>query len=104
MRRRPFAEMSTRLIIAATFILAAVFGVGYQALVRPKSFGSGLFFGCSLGMALGAASGVGTYVHSPIPVAPAWAGWLLGVAKRLVVGGILGVLLVEWSSKGKRDS
>lgn len=90
---RPFAEMNTVLIAIATFILVAVFVVGYRALVSPKSLKSGLYFGGLLGLALGTASGLGTYIHSPIPPTLAW-GWLvLGVVKGLVAGGILGAAI-----------
>src|SRR5574341_171315 len=87
---RPFAEMNTALIAVATFILVAVFVVGYWALIFPKSLKSGLYFGGLLGLALGTASGLGTYIHSPIPPALAWSWWVLGIVKGLVAGAILG--------------
>jgi hypothetical protein len=94
---RPFTEMSIPLIVVATLILVLVFVILYKALVRPKSF-TGLYAGGLLGLALGTASGLGTYIHSPIPVALAWAWWILGIVKGLVAGAILGASGIEPSS------
>jgi hypothetical protein len=95
---RPFAEMNTVLIAAATFILVAVFVIGYKALVFPKSLKSGLSFGGLLGLALGTASGLGTYIHSPIPPTLACGWWVLGIVKGLVAGGILGAAMSQASA------
>ena len=92
---RPYAEMSTALIITATIVLVVVFVTAYKALVRPKSIGAALCLGGLLGMALGTSSGAGTYIHSPIPLALAWGWFVLGSIKGVVAGLLLGVLVTE---------
>lgn len=92
---RPAVEMSTSLIITATLILVVVFVASYKALVRPKSLGTALCLGGLLGIALGTSAGLGTYIHSPIPVALAWGWFALGSIKGIVAGALLGVLLTE---------
>jgi hypothetical protein len=92
---RPSAEMSTSLVITATFVLVAVFVAVYKALVRPKSIGAALCLGGLLGIALGTSSGVGTYIHSPIPLPLAWGWFVLGSVKGIVAGVVLGVLVTE---------
>jgi hypothetical protein len=65
----------------------------YWLLISPKSVGTGVGFGAVLGLALGVASGGGTYIHMPIPRALAW-GWLVGEwLKGVVAGAILGALM-----------
>ena len=90
---RPLAEMSTTLIVAATLILVLVFVATYAALIQPKSLGSGVLFGSLLGLALGTASGLGTYIHSPIPAALAGGWFALGLLKGILAGAVLGMLV-----------
>lgn len=92
---RPLPEMNTSLILAATLILVVVFVVGYRALVRPKSLATAVCFGGLLGVALGTASGLGTYIHSPIPVALAWGWFILGTAKGVAAGLLLAAIVPE---------
>jgi len=92
---RPSTEMSTSLIITATFILVIVFVAAYKALVRPKSLRAALCLGGLLGIALGTSSGFGTYIHSPIPLALAWGWFVLGSIKGITAGALLGVLVTE---------
>lgn len=90
---RPLSEMSPALVTAVTVLLIGVFLAIYQRLVRPKSVTNGLWFGGLLGVALGASSGLGTYIHSPIPVALAWGWFILGTVKGLIAGALLGALV-----------
>jgi hypothetical protein len=90
---RPFDQMNVILIYTATFTLIAVFVLTYWLLISPKSLGSGVAFGALLGLALGVASGLGTYIHMPIPRALAW-GWLIvGWLRGVLAGAILGALI-----------
>jgi hypothetical protein len=92
---RPFDQMNVALIYAVTFVLIGVFVSVYRLLVRPKSLGSGVALGAFVGLALGIASGFGTFIHMPIPLSLAW-GWLLaGWLKGLVAGGIVGAIIVD---------
>ena len=78
-----------------TFALIATFVATYALLVRPKSLRAGLTFGALIGVALGGASGFGTYIHMPIPLTLAW-GWLIGGwLKAFVAGGIVGGLIED---------
>jgi hypothetical protein len=88
---RPLHDMSVALTTLARVVLAAIFVVMYQSLVHPKSLRAALWMGGLLGLALGTASGLGTFIHSPIP-APLAAGWfVLGTIKGLVAGAIIGL-------------
>lgn len=90
---RPFDQLNVVLIYVATFTLIAVFVAIYSLFISPKSFGTGMSFGACLGLALGVASGLGTYIHMPIPRALAW-GWLFGGCLRgITAGAILGTLI-----------
>jgi hypothetical protein len=90
---RPFDQLNVILIYAATFTIIAVFVTLYSLFIAPKSFGTGISFGACVGLALGVASGGGTYIHIPIPRALAW-GWLLGGCLRgITAGAILGALI-----------
>lgn len=92
---RPFEQLNVVLIYTATFTLIAVFVLTYWLLIQPKSFGSGVGFGALLGVALGMASGGGTYIHMPIPRALAWGWFIGGVIKGLAAGAILGSLITQ---------
>jgi hypothetical protein len=85
--------MSTALIIAATLILVLVFVATYGVLIQPRSLASAVLFGGLLGLALGTASGLGAYIHSPIPVRLAWGWFVLGTLKGIVAGVVLGMLV-----------
>ena len=74
---RPFDQMNVALIYVVTFILIATFLSTYRLLVRPKSLGAGVCLGAFIGLALGISSGLGSYIHMPIPLALA-LGWLIG--------------------------
>ena len=90
---RPFDQLNIVLIYVATFTLIAIFVLAYWLLVSPKSLGAGVAFGAFLGLALGVASGLGTYIHMPVPRALAW-GWLIGGWLRgIIAGAILGTLI-----------
>ena len=90
---RPASEMSPLLVGLVSVLLVAIFVTGYSLLVRPKSVAAGLGFGGLLGVALGTASGFGTYIHSPIPSQLAWGWFVLGTVKGLVAGALLGFVL-----------
>jgi hypothetical protein len=92
---RPVDQLNLTLVSVVTIALIATFVATYALLVRPKSLRAGLSFGAMIGVALGIASGFGTYIHMPIPMALAW-GWLIGGWwKALVAGGIVGGLIKE---------
>lgn len=92
---RPASELNPALVTGVTFLRIAVFVSIHHALVRPKSVARGVWFGGLVGLALGTASGLGTYIHSPIPGALA-CGWLaLGTLKGLAAGALLGAHLRE---------
>jgi hypothetical protein len=92
---RPVEQMNIALIWAVTLALIGIFVAIYRILVRPKSLAAGLGFGALLGLALGLASGFGTFIRMPIPLTLA-CGWLIaGWLKGVVAGGILGALVVE---------
>lgn len=92
---RPPAEMSTPSIVTATLLLVVVFVATYAGFVRPKTFAAALGFGGLLGVALGTSSGLGTYIHLPIPLALAWGWFILGTVKGVAAGVLLGALVTE---------
>ena len=92
---RPFEQMNVTLIYVVTLLLIATFVGVYTLLVRPKSMGAGVSLGAFIGLALGIASGFGTFVHMPIPLELAWGWCVAGTAKGLVAGAIVGVAIVE---------
>jgi hypothetical protein len=51
--------------------------------------------GAFVGLALGIASGFGTFIHMPIPLPLAWGWFLGGWLKGLVAGGIVGGMIIE---------
>ena len=92
---RSIDKMNIPLIYVATIGLIAAFVTLYQKLVRPKSLSAGIQLGAIFGLALGIASGLGTYIHMPIPIALAW-GWLIGaIVKGLAAGAIVGLFVVD---------
>jgi len=92
---RPFDQLNIALIYVVTFALIATFVATYALLVRPKSLRAGLTFGALMGVALGAASGFGTYIHLPIPLALAWGWFVGGWVKALAAGAIVGGLIED---------
>ena len=97
---RPEETIQPGLVVLATGVLAAVFVTLYTALVRPKSLAAGLGAGGLLGLALGTASGLGTFIHSPIPASLAVAWFGLGLTKGLLAGALLGALVVDGPNTG----
>jgi hypothetical protein len=92
---RPLNQMSTALIYTVTVVLVGVFVATYSQLVRPKSLGNGVVLGGLVGLALGIASGFGTFIHMPIPLSLAWGWFIAGWLKGVVAGGILGALITD---------
>lgn len=90
---RPFDQLNVALIYVATFSLIGIIVGAYWLLINPKSMGAGVGFGALIGLALGIASGLGTYIHMPIPRALAWSwligGWLKGIAAGAIVGALI---------------
>ena len=90
---RPFDQMNVGLIYLVTFTLIGTFVGIYWLLVRPKSLAAGIGLGAFVGLALGISSGLGTYLHMPIPQSLAWGwligGWLKGIAAGAVVGALI---------------
>jgi hypothetical protein len=96
---RPFDEMNVVLIYTVTVVLIGVVVGIYSLLVRPKSLRAGVVLGALVGLALGIASGFGTFVHMPIPLSLAWGWFIAGWLKGLVAGGIVGAVIVDPSSQ-----
>jgi hypothetical protein len=92
---RPFNQMSVALISTVTVVLVGVFVGIYSLLVRPKSLRTGLALGAFVGLALGIASGFGTFIHMPIPLSLAWGWFLAGWLKGVVAGAILGAIIAD---------
>ncbi len=90
---RPLHQMNVTLVQCVRVLLACCFVAIYAALVRPRSLGNGFVFGALMGLALGISVGLGTYIHSPIPLALAWGWFAAAVIKSLVAGAILGWLI-----------
>jgi hypothetical protein len=90
---RPFDQLNVVLIYVATFSLIGIIVGAYWLLINPKSLGAGVSFGAFIGLALGIASGLGTYIHMPIPRGLAWGwligGWLKGIAAGAIVGALI---------------
>jgi hypothetical protein len=92
---RPLDQLNVALIYGVTFVLIGVFVGVFRVLVRPKSFRAGVALGAFVGLALGVASGFGTFIHMPIPLSLAWGWFLGGWVKGLVAGGIVGAVIIE---------
>jgi len=90
---RPMDQVSTPLVLAVTVVLIVCFVLIYGLFVQPKSLLTGLRFGALLGLAMGVASGFGTYIHMPIPLILAWSWFLGGWLKAVVAGAIVGLLM-----------
>ena len=92
---RPFDQLNVVLIYVATFTLIATFVLTYWLLIQPKSLAAGVGFGALLGLALGMSSGLGTYIHMPIPRTLAWGWFMGGWMKGIIAGGLLGALIQQ---------
>ncbi len=92
---RPLNQMNVALVFAIRLALLVTFVATYAWLVRPHTLVTGIAFGALTGLALGVAVGFGTYVHSPIPLAMAWAWFFAAIAKSLAAGVIVGLLMQE---------
>lgn len=92
---RPLNQMSIPLTFLARFVLLGTFVATYAWLVRPRTLGTGLALGALTGLTLGIAVGLGTYIHSPIPLALAWGWFWAAVIKSLAAGLIVGLVLGE---------
>lgn len=90
---RPASETNPLLVTGGTLVLIAVFVVTYETFVRPKSMVAGICLGGLLGLALGLSSGFGSYIHSPIPLALAWAWCAHGTLKGIVAGVVPGTVI-----------
>ena len=90
---RPFDQMNMALIYSVVVLLVGVFVGTYSLLVRPRTLRNGLVLGAFIGLALGLASGFGTFIHMPIPLSLAWGWFIAGWLKGIVAGGILGVVI-----------
>ena len=90
---RSFDHLNVVLIYVATFTLIATFVLTYWLFIRPKSLVAGVGFGALFGLALGMASGFGTYIHMPIPRTLAWGWFTGGWLKDVIAGLILGALI-----------
>ena len=99
---RPFDQMNTALIWAATVALVGIFVGTYTLLVKPRSLRSGLALGAFVGLALGIASGGGTFIHMPIPASLAWGWFLAGWLKGVAAGGILGAVITDGARRDGR--
>lgn len=90
---RDFNQLNVGLIYLVTFTLIGVIVGTYWLLINPKSLSTGVSFGAFIGLALGIASGMGTYIHMPIPraLALSWliGGWLKGIAAGAIVGALI---------------
>jgi hypothetical protein len=92
---RPLNQMNIALVFLVRLVLLGTFVATYAWLVRPRSLSTGIAFGALTGLALGIAVGFGTYVHSPIPLAMAWAWCIAAILKTMAAGVIVGLLLRE---------
>ncbi len=90
---RPLNQMDVTLVFAVRLVLLGTFVATYAWLVHPRTLGTGIAFGALTGLALGVAVGLGTYIHSPIPLSMAWAWFFAAVTKSVAAGLIVGVLL-----------
>lgn len=96
---RPLNQMNVALAFVVRLVLLGTFVASYAWLVRPRTLGAGVAFGGLTGLALGGAVGFGTYVHSPIPLAMAWAWFLAAIAKTMAAGVVVGLLMRETPQK-----
>ena len=95
---RPFDQMNVALIHAVRLSLATLFIAIYAILIHPRAMQSGLLFGGLMGLVLGVSVGLGTYIHSPIPLALAWGWFIAALLKALIAGVILGAVLRDQQS------
>lgn len=92
---RPLSQMNMTLIFVIRFALLGAFVASYAWLVRPRTLFTGVAFGALTGLTLGIAVGFGTYAHSPIPLAMAWAWFFAAIVKTVAAGAIAGFLMRE---------
>lgn len=92
---RPLNQMSIPLTFLARFVLLSAFVATYVWLIRPRTLNTGLAFGALTGLTLGIAVGLGTYIHSPIPLVLAWGWFWAAIIKSLAAGLIVGLVLGE---------
>jgi hypothetical protein len=92
---QPLNQMNVALVFVVRLVLLGTFVVTYVWLIRPRTFSTGLAFGALTGVALGIAVGFGTYIHSPFPLAMAWAWFIAAILKSLAAGVIVGLLIRE---------
>ena len=92
---RPLNQMNVALVFVVRLVLLGTFVATYVWLIRPRTLSTGLAFGALTGVALGIAVGFGTYIHSPIPLAMAWAWFIAAIVKSLAAGVIVGLLIRE---------
>lgn len=90
---RPLNQMNVALVFVVRLALLVTFVASYIWLVRPRTLFTGIAFGTLTGLALGVAVGFGAYVHSPIPLAMAWAWFFAAIVKSVVAGAIVGLLV-----------
>lgn len=90
---RPGNQINRPLVLLVTLVLIASFVLIYGLLVEPKCLTSGLRFGALVGLITGVASGFGTFLHMPIPLALAWSWFLGGWIKAFVAGALVGALM-----------
>ena len=92
---RPLTQMSIPLVFLARFVLLGTFVATFAWLIRPRTLGTGVAFGALMGLTLGVAVGLGTYIHSPVPINLAWGWFWAAMAKSLAGGVVVGLLIKE---------
>ena len=92
---RPLNQMNIPLTFIVRLALIGTFMATYVWLVRPRTLGTGIAFGALTGLALGVSVGFGTYIHSPIPLAMAWAWFFAAIVKTVAAGVIAGLVIGE---------
>jgi hypothetical protein len=90
---RPLNQMNIALVFLVRLVLLGTFVATYVWLVRPRTLGTGIAFGALIGLAIGIAVGFGTYTHSPVPLAVAWAWFMAAILKSIAAGVIVGLIL-----------
>ena len=100
---RPMEEMKMNLMHVVRAISTIGFVLIYVRLVDRKSMASALCYGLLIGIIFGISMGYGTYSYMPIPQKLALS-WFLGELARMLVGGLLLGLIVRYPTEPETDN
>ena len=92
---RPEDQMHALLMSAVTLLFSFCVVSVYSYFIVPKSVATGLKYGLTLGVGVGAVTGIGSFCYMPIPLYLAGAWFGVNLVEITLAGIIVGYMVKE---------